>query len=331
MKKNVGILMGGYSSEFEISILSGQTVYNNLDRSLYTPFAIHILKDRWVLVEDGVEYAIDKNDFSAQMNGEKITFDLLFNAIHGNPGEDGILQGYLQLLNIPQTSCDVFESALTFNKAECNRVLSDFGVRVAPSIYLHPGENVDPALVTKLLNFPVFVKPSRSGSSFGVSRVENPGDLEEAVKFARTEDQRVVIEQGVIGTEVGCGVYAKDGKAEILALTEIVPKKSFFDYEAKYQGASEEITPARVSAEVESEIRNITAKVYELLHLKGVVRADYIVEQTSGLPYLIEVNTVPGLSPASIVPQQVRHAGMSLTDFFTLVLEETRRNSTKGA
>lgn len=318
--------MGGYSSEFEISILSGRTVFENLDRDRFDPFEVHITREKWVAVSGGNEYPIDRNNFSFEHDGEKVTFDLLFNAIHGTPGEDGKMQGYLEMLGIPHTSCDSFETALTFNKGECNQVLRDFGIRCAPSIYLHPGESADHALVSRLLQFPVFVKPSRSGSSFGVSRVERLDELDAAVEFARKEDDRVIIEQGVIGTEVGCGVFEQSGKPEVLALTEIVPKKAFFDYEAKYQGASEEITPARISTEAETEIRNISSKVYSLLHLKGIVRVDFIVEKITGLPYLIEVNTVPGLSPASIVPQQIVHTGRSLKDFFTLVLEETARN-----
>lgn len=324
MKKKVGVLMGGYSSEFEISILSGQTVMDNVDRNLFEPFAIHVTKSEWVLVDGENRIPVDKNNFTVELNGETIQFDVLFNAIHGTPGEDGLLQGYLAMLGIPHTSCAAFEASLTFNKGECNQVLRDFGIRCAPSVYVHPGQEADSEMITKLLQFPVFVKPSRAGSSFGVSRVERVDQIEEAVKFARTEDDRVIIEQGVIGTEVGCGAYVKDGKVEILALTEIVPKKAFFDYEAKYKGMSEEITPARIAPEVEAEIRHVTQKVYELLHLRGIVRVDYIIEGKTGMPYLIEVNTVPGLSPASIVPQQVKHAGMSLTNFFTLVLNEAQ-------
>lgn len=316
--------MGGYSSEFEISILSGKTVMDNLDSKLFEPYAIHITKDQWVMVDGDDLYPVDKNDFTVDYKGTKLEFDILFNAIHGTPGEDGLLQGYLAMLQIPHTSCAAFEASLTFNKGECNQVLRDFGIRCAPSVYVHPGHAPDLDMITKLLQFPVFVKPSRAGSSFGVSRVEEVNQIEEAVKFARTEDDRVIIEQGVIGTEVGCGAYMKDGKVEILALTEIVPKKAFFDYEAKYKGMSEEITPARIPSEVEAEIRHVTQRVYELLHLRGIVRVDYIIEAKTGMPYLIEVNTVPGLSPASIVPQQVKHAGMSLTNFFTLVLNEAK-------
>lgn len=323
MKKTVGVLMGGYSSEFEISILSGRTVMDNLDRELFEPYEIHILKDRWVMVVEGTEFPIDKNNFSVEYLGNTITFDVLFNAIHGTPGEDGLLQGYLQIMGIPHTSSEAFETALTFNKGECNQVLRDFGIRCAPSIYLHPGEEADTADISKRLTLPVFVKPSRSGSSFGVSRVDDLNDMDKAVAFARTEDQRVIIEQGVIGTEVGCGVYRKDGQPRVLSTTEIVPKNAFFDFEAKYKGQSEEITPARIDEAVRVEIENITKKVYDLLHLKGVVRADFIIESSTNLPYLIEVNTVPGLSPASIVPQQVRHSGLTLKDFFTFVLQET--------
>ncbi len=322
MKKTIGVLMGGYSSESQISMQSGQTVLDHLDPSTYDAYAIVVNRSGWTVKHEGNEYPIDLNTFTCRMNGSELKFDGLFNAIHGTPGEDGLIQGYLSMMKIPHTSCDAFESALTFNKGECNQVLRDFGVRCAPSIYIQPGENINHELVTRLLNFPVFVKPSRSGSSFGISRVENTTQLDAALDFARTEDDRVIIEQGVIGTEVGCGVFMKNGEPQIIELTEIVPKNAFFDYKAKYEGESEEITPARISEAAEMEIKNISKKVYKMLHLKGVVRIDFIIEQVTGLPYLIEVNTVPGLSPASIVPQQVKEAGMSLRDFFTFVVEE---------
>lgn len=327
MKKVIGVLMGGYSSEFEISILSGTTVLNNLSTEDFDVYAVHILKKGWFAVVDENSIPIDRNTFTFELNGRTIQFDGLFNAVHGTPGEDGKLQGYLEMMGIPHTSCDSFEAALTFNKGECNQVLRDFGIRCAPSVYLHPGQNADYDLITRRLNFPVFVKPSRAGSSFGVSRVETPGELDAAVEYARSEDDRVIVEQGVIGTEVGCGAFMKDGEVIILPLTEIVPKNAFFDYKAKYNGESEEITPARISDAIASEIAHTTKKVYEMLHLKGIVRVDYIIEKTTGLPYLIEVNTVPGLSPASIVPQQVREAGMTLKDFFTFIVVESLSKS----
>ncbi len=323
MKQTIGVLMGGYSSEWEISMQSGQTVLNHLDKDLFIGYGISIRRDGWNVMVGDKHIPIDKNDFSFEIEGEKITFDALFNAIHGTPGEDGLIQGYLAMLNIPHSSCLAFEAALTFNKGECNQVLRDFGIRCAPSIYLQPGQKADHELTTRLLNFPVFVKPSRAGSSFGISRVENTSQLDAAVDFARTEDDRVIIEQGVIGTEVGCGIFSKEGEPTVIELTEIVPKNAFFDYKAKYEGESEEITPARISKAAEMEIRNITKKVYELLHLRGVVRIDFIIEKLTGLPYLIEVNTVPGLSPASIVPQQVEIMGMTLKDFFTFVIQDS--------
>ncbi len=330
-KYRIGILMGGYSSEVEISLLSGQTVYDHLDRQYFEPYRIHILPEGWnVLDTSGEMHPINKNDFSAHINGERMTFDALFNAIHGTPGEDGLMQGYLSLLDIPHTSCDAFEAALTFNKAECNLLLTTLGVRVAPSVLTH--SKVDPsavreACVKKQLKLPVFVKPSRSGSSFGVSKVDRWDDLPQALLFAAKEDHRLVIEQGILGTEVGCGIARIKGEPAVLEITEIIPKKAFFDYEAKYSGASEEVTPARLSKMVSDEIKSITHFVYEHLHLRGVVRCDFIVDQVTQRPVLIEINSIPGMSPASIIPQQVVASGRTLSEFFTLLLQETLRDA----
>lgn len=327
MKTRVGVLMGGYSSEYVISIQSGNTVLENLDSSIFEAYALHILEDRWVMVADGQEYPIDKNTFTVNYKNQTLHFDVLFNAIHGKPGEDGQLQGYLEMMHLKHSSCDQFEAALTFNKAECNRLLKSYGIPVANSLYFHGDQNISPEEVSKAIGYPCFVKPSRSGSSFGVSRVNEEAELEKAIAYARSEDHRVVIEKAIIGTEVGCGIARIDGSAKVINTTEIVPKKAFFDYEAKYEGASEEITPARLDPAILAEIHRLTLKVYEELNLKGIVRADYIVEKSTGQPYFIEVNTVPGLSPASIVPQQIRSIGMELKDFFTLVLRETMKNA----
>lgn len=326
MKTKVGILMGGYSSEVEISLKSGQMVYDQLDRSLFVPFKLCILKDKWYVDEGDKKYDIDRSDMSFTKDGAKITFDILFNAIHGTPGENGIIQGYLELLGLKQTSCDLMESALTFSKARCNDLLKQWEVRCAQSIFLIEGEEVRAEDAIDKLGLPMFVKPNRAGSSFGVSRVAQKEAFDAAIAEARKEDAEVLIESAVIGREFGCGVARLNGRVETLAVTEIVSKKAFFDYEAKYEGASDEITPAQINAELDKEIREITSFVYQRMGLKGVVRIDFIVEEKSGKPFVIEVNSVPGLSPESIVPQQVAHSPYDLKEFFTLLIQEALKN-----
>jgi D-alanine-D-alanine ligase len=321
--KKVAVIMGGYSSEYAISIESGETVIEALAQSEYEVYKVLILKDRWVAVVDGQEYAIDKNDFSFIQNGVKIKFDVVFNAIHGTPGEDGLMQGYFDLIGLKHSSSGFFESALTFNKPKTNVVLEKVGVKIPKGIYHTENEEVNAERLKEELGFPMFIKPARSGSSYGVTRVNVVDEIEGAVVEARKEDSVVVAEAAVIGTEVGCGVARINGKVQVLAITEIVSKNAFFDYQAKYEGASDEITPARIDNVVEKEIREISVMVYEQLGLSGVVRVDYIIEGKSNKPVFIEVNTVPGLSGASIVPQQVAHCKMSLKEFFTLLLEES--------
>jgi len=325
MKPNVAVVMGGFSSEFSISIESGETVYNALLNSAFKPFKVLILKDRWVVLFQNEEYPIDKNDFSWQHNGKKQNFDVVFNAIHGSPGEDGILPAYLNLIGLKQTSCNFFESALTFNKSKTNVVLSQMGVRCPRGIYLNANNKINVDKIAEKLGLPLFVKPSRAGSSYGVTRVTEKSQILSAIAEAKKEDHEIVMESEVAGIEVGCGLARINGKIEVLAITEIVSKNAFFDYQAKYEGASEEITPARIPQAAETEIREISTNVYEKLNLKGVVRIDYIIDKNTQHPVFIEVNSVPGISGASIVPQQVVYKGYSLKEFFTLLLEEEMR------
>jgi D-alanine-D-alanine ligase len=331
----IGVLMGGSSSEVEISLQSGQAVFEHLDRNLFEPYRVHLLPSGWTVLDDeGHAHPIDRNDFSFERSGQKIHFDALFNAIHGKPGEDGTLQGYLDLLNLPYTGCSTLEMALTFDKAACNIQAAALGIRTSPSV--HTPALADPAAVRRAcdqkgLRLPVFVKPTRSGSSFGVSKVDRWDDLAAALVAAGAENSHALVEQGVLGTEVGCGVARLNGVATVLEITEIVSENAFFDYEAKYQGASQEITPARLPKATSEEIREMALHLYEGLNLKGVVRCDFIVEQASGRPTLIEINSVPGLGPASIVPQQVVASGRTLTDFFTLLLHETLRDAQNRA
>lgn len=326
MKKKIAVIMGGYSSEYEISIGSGETVMTALADSDYDAIKVLILKDRWMAVEDGEEIAIDKNDFSFKRNGEKVVFEGVFNAIHGTPGEDGLMQAYFDLVDMKHTSCDFFASALTFNKSKTNTIVSRFGVNCAKGLYFSGNDKIDSNALAETLGFPMFVKPSRSGSSYGISRVTEFSGIESAIAEAKKEDSDIIVEAEVVGTEVGCGVARLNGKVEVLAITEIVSKNAFFDFQAKYEGASEEITPARIAPEIQKEIEENSILLYDKLELKGVIRIDYIIEESSKKPVFIEVNTVPGLSPASIVPKQLEYKGLSQKEFFTLVLEESLKD-----
>jgi len=321
MKYTVAVVMGGFSGEYEVSLNSGEVVYQNLSRIKYDTYKIIITRDKWVLLTDeGKEYPIDKNDFSATLNDEKITFDAVFNVIHGSPGEDGPLAGYLEMLGIPQTSSGQFESGLTFNKAECSMLLKGLGVNIAEAYYLARHENYIPEEIIEHVGLPCFVKPNRSGSSIGISKVKTIDDLEEAIDLAFEHDSQIIIEAMVKGTEIACGVSNYSGHIKALACTDIVPKNEFFDYESKYSGLSEEITPARIDPGTYSQIMEESEFIYESLNLNGIARIDYIVTE-NGVPFLIEVNTIPGLSKESILPRQVKYLGLSLGDFFDATVE----------
>jgi D-alanine-D-alanine ligase len=320
-KKKIAIIMGGYSSEFEISLKSGQVVYNKLDRNTYDPYRIIIRKDRWVLLtEDGVEIPVNRNDFSAELKGEILQFDCIFNAIHGTPGEDGLMQAYFELLDLPQTSCNTYEAALTFNKRDLLSVLKDYGIPSARSFRLDKGQVVSPDEIIKKVGLPCFVKANRSGSSFGISLVREAHELNPAIEVALKEDHQILIETALIGTEVSVGVIRYKGEIRVLPITEIISENAFFDYEAKYLGKSQEITPARIPEEIADKVRETAAKIYKVLGLKGYSRSEFIL--ADGIPHLLEVNTTPGLTEASILPQQAAAAGISLTELFGSAIEE---------
>jgi len=309
---NIAVVMGGYSDESVISIRSGQLILNNLDRTKYTPFEVHILPEGWNVLIDGEKFAIDKGDFSFIKGGQKTTFDVIVNTVHGTPGEDGHLQSYWELLNLPYTGCGFYQSALTFNKRDTLSVLSKFNIPRAKSIYLSKGNAITAEDIVDTLGLPFMVKPNQSGSSLGVSKVNNVADLQKALDFAFAEDSDILIESYLKGVEVSVGVLNYNGKTTVLGLTEIVSHNDFFDYEAKYLGKSEEITPARLDAETEQKVRDTAAKAYEALGMSGFSRTDFIV--MNGEPHFIEINTNPGLSPQSIFPQQAQHAGIAMSD-----------------
>jgi D-alanine-D-alanine ligase len=318
--KNIAIIMGGYSSEYQISLKSGNVVYQNLDQTKYKGYRIHIFKEKWVYVDDNdVEYAIDKNDFSVVVNGQKVTFDAVFNAIHGTPGEDGLMQAYFELLNIKQTSCDYYQAALTFNKRDLLSVLKPYGIKTATSYYLNLGDAIDVDAIIERVGLPCFVKPNKSGSSFGISKVHKKEDFLTAVENAYKEDNEIIIESFLDGTEVSVGVINYKGEVIVLPITEIVSENDFFDYEAKYLGKSQEITPARLTPEIEARVREVAKKAYEVLKMSGFSRSEYIL--VNGEPYMLEMNTIPGLTNESLIPQQAKEAGISLQDLFTNAIE----------
>ena len=315
MKKNVAIAMGGYSSEYRISINSGNVVYKNLDRSKYNPYRVHILQKEWFVIgENDAPYPINRSNFTVTIDGKLISFDCVFNTIHGTPGENGLLQAYLELLDIPQTSCDFYQSALTFNKRDLISVIKPFGVKTAENFFVDKGEEVDPDEVIEKVGLPCFVKANKAGSSFGISKVKKKEDFIPALKFAFKEDDEVIVESFLDGIEVSVGVIMHNGEITALPVTEIVSENEFFDYEAKYLGKSEEITPARISEEQTKQVQEIAKLIYRKLKMKGFSRSEFIFHNNE--PHFIEINTNPGLSEASILPQQALAAGISLPELF---------------
>jgi len=320
--------MGGYSSEYEISLKSGEVVYQHLDRNLYEPYRIHIFKEKWaVVLDDQSEYLIDKNDFSAEIDGQKITFDVVFNAIHGTPGEDGLMTAYFDLINQKHTSCSYYQSAITFNKRDLLSVVKPYGIKTAISYYLNKGDVIDAASIIKRVGLPCFVKPNRSGSSFGISKVKNTEELIPAIEKAYREDEEIIIESFLKGTEVSVGVITYDSEVKILPITEIVSENDFFDYEAKYEGKSQEITPARISEEEKARVEDVAKRIYTILGMTGYSRSEFIL--VDGIPFFLEMNTIPGLTGESILPQQAKAAGISLADLFGHAVEMGLNNKTK--
>lgn len=318
--KHIAIIMGGYSSEYEISIKSGRVVCDFLDTNKYIGFPVFIEKTKWFYKDKNQkEYQIDKNDFSLTIEGKKITFDCVFNAIHGSPGEDGLMQAYFELIQIPQTSCDYYQAALTFNKRDLLSVLKPYGIKTAVSFYLNKGEHIDCEAIVKKVGLPCFVKPNKSGSSFGISKVKTADELPIAIEIAYKEDHEIIIESFLDGTEVSVGVINFQGKITVLPITEIVSENDFFDYEAKYLGKSQEITPARISIEMTEKVSEIAKKVYQVLQMKGFSRSEYIIVNDEA--FLLEVNTIPGLTTESLIPQQAKEAGISLTELFSNAIE----------
>ena len=306
--------MGGYSDEYKVSLKSGQLIFESLDRELYNVYKVVILKDEWYFLDENEnKKTINKADFSIHLeNGENLKFDACFNTIHGTPGENGIMQAYWDAVGQKYTGCDFYQSALTFNKKDTLAVLSKYGIPSAKSIYLRNGEEISDDEIVEKLGLPVFVKPNQSGSSLGISKVKGKSELKNAIEFAYKEDDEILIESALNGMEVSVGVLDYQGEVIVLGITEIVPDKEFFDYEAKYEGASQEITPARVDEETRKKVEEISIKAYKSLGMSGFSRSEFII--VDGIPHLLEMNTNPGFSPASILPQQAKIYGISIKD-----------------
>ena len=314
MQKNIAIVMGGYSSEAEISLKSGDVVYNSLDANKYALYKVYIFKDRWFVKLDTQEYKIDKDDFSFVKKDIKVNFDCVFNAIHGNPGENGALVAYFDLLGIKHTSAPFYQMSLTFNKRDTLSVVKEYGIQTANSYYMHQRDEINTVKIIEKVGLPCFVKPNRSGSSFGISKVYREENLEDAILNAFKEDEEILIESFLDGKEVSVGVIEYQGKIEVLPITEIVSENDFFDYEAKYKGKSKEITPARISDVEKKKVINTARKVYRVLNMSGFSRSEFIL--VDGEPYFLEINTVPGMTEESLLPQQAKEASISLTDLF---------------
>lgn len=324
-KMNIAVVGGGNSGEYNISIQSSHRVADILDREKYNVFLIAIKGRNWEYIDETNKcFPVDFSDFSLNIEGRKVKFDVVFNAIHGTPGEDGKLQGYFEMLGIKHTSCNSITSAVTFNKYFCNRLVSTLGVSISPSIHLFRGQEIRLEEILNALKLPVFVKPSCGGSSVGMSKVTKPKDLRPAIELAFEHDTEVLIEQFISGREITCGVYREKGRPKSLPLMEIVSKKEFFDYEAKYNSdLAEEILPAPIDEHLAEVCQSLSERLYLNLGCRGVVRFDYILSNDQF--WFLEVNTVPGMTTASIVPKMAIKAGFQLSEFYDLLIEEALR------
>lgn len=323
MKRKIAIVAGGDSSENPVSLRSAATILEYMDKDKYEPYILEIEGKNWqVHVSEGVNAPVDRNDFSFTYNGVKTVFDYAYIIIHGTPGENGVFEGYLRLMRIPFSTCDVLPSALTFNKFVLNKTMKSCKVNVANSRRLRKGDKVDPDKIISKVGLPCFIKPTDGGSSFGTTKVKTRDQIIPAVEEAFKENSEIMIESFMQGIEVTNG-YFKTRKREVkLPVTEVVPKTDFFDYDAKYNGKVEEITPARIPDELRDRIQDLTAKIYDLLGCHGIIRNDYIITDGEKIN-LLEVNTTPGMTATSFIPQQIRAAGLNLTDVLTEIIEDS--------
>lgn len=321
MKKNIAIVAGGNSSEVVVSLDSAAGLYSFIDKKRFNLYVVTIVGQTWqVEWSDTEKIAIDKNDFSFTQNGVKTNFDFAYITIHGTPGENGILQGYFDLIGLPYSCCGVLAAAITFNKFTCNQYLKGFGVKVSESLVLRAGQTVSDDEVAQKIGFPCFVKPNVGGSSFGVTKVKSIEQVQSAIAHAFAEGAEVMIEAFMAGTEITCGVYKTKTKSHVLPITEVVSENEFFDFDAKYKGQVQEITPARISDALTERVQKLTSAIYDILGCKGIVRIDYIISEGEVIN-LLEVNTTPGMTATSFIPQQIAAAGLDIKDVMTEIIE----------
>ena len=321
MKRTIAIVAGGDSSEFPVSLRSAQGLYSFMDKEKYTVYIVEMKGLCWeAVLPDGNKTAVDRNDFSFLLNGEKITFDFAYIIIHGTPGENGLLQGYFDLLHIPYSTCDVLASALTFNKFALNHYLQGFGIRISDSLLVRKGSDISDQDVIEKIGLPCFIKPNEGGSSFGVTKVKTAEQIRPAIEKAMHESDEVMVGAFMAGTEITCGCYKTRTKEVVFPITEVVSKNEFFDYAAKYDGESQEITPARLDDDTTRRVKTLTSAIYDILGCEGIIRVDYIITE-GGKINLLEVNTTPGMTATSFIPQQVRAAGLDMKDVLTDIIE----------
>ena len=319
MKKNIAVVYGGYSSEYEISVGSGENIVSIIDKQKYNIYSILMKKDSWLCIDTNTE--INKQDFSLIHDNGKVVFSAVVILIHGHPGENGILQAYFDLINIPYTTCNVLSSSLTFNKYYCNNFLRNFDFSIAKSYFITKGEKIFPQEIEKKLALPMFVKPNAGGSSFGITKVKKISEIQPAIEKAFAESHQVIIEEFVEGIEITCAVVKLNNEIKTFPLCEIVCKNEFFDYEAKYNSElNEEIVPARISNELTEKCENISKKIYKLLDCSGIVRIDYILK--NNIFNFLEVNTVPGMTAESLVPKMIKYGKINITDLYSDLIEE---------
>ena len=328
-KRTIAIVCGGDSSEHDVSLRSGQGLYSFFDKERYNIYLVDVKGTDWhVALDNGETIEIDKNDFSFVMNGKHVYFDYAYITIHGQPGENGVMQGYFDLIHLPYSTSGVLVEAMTFDKYVLNNYLRGFGINVADSILLRRGEAYDEEEIAKRIGMPCFVKPAADGSSFGVSKVKNKDQLAPAIRKAMLESSDVMVEQYLEGTEISIGCYKTKTKSVVLPATEVVTSNEFFDYDAKYNGQVQEITPARLSEETSRRVAELTSHIYDILHCNGIIRIDYIIGKgigSNGEPvdkiHLLEINTTPGMTVTSFIPQQVKAAGLKMSDVLTDIIE----------
>jgi D-alanine-D-alanine ligase len=322
MKKNIAVVYGGDSSEYVVSVQSGKNVYQSIDKDLFHPWLVEMQGLEWKVIADGEKIAdVDKSDFSFILDRQRIRFDYAYIIIHGTPGEDGILQGYFDLLKVPYSSCGVHASSLTFNKYFCSNYLKNFGVPMAKSVLVKKGRHPDLSGLEKEVGLPAFVKPNAGGSSFGVTKVKSAEALAAAIEKAWKEDSDALVEEFIDGKEFTCGLVKLKNQEFVFPVTEVLPKNEFFDFEAKYtKGMTDEITPARISPELTRDIQQLASRIYDLCNCEGIVRIDFILK--NGQFYFLEVNTTPGMTATSFIPQQIAAMGEDLKSILTLIIQD---------